>query len=137
MATSKRKSQALFEILVNTLALSQALVAVGTQKISKFGTQTLSRLENLMPGKTAARGQEERGEELFRVLFNCMLLSQAAGESSCVLASHTGGSAHVPVHPDFFTVRRSRLARARPSEPFVCYRFSNLPPKGHASVHQA
>ena len=99
----------MFEILLNTLALCQALVAVGTQKISKFGTRTLSNLESLMPGKAAARGQGERGEALFRVLFNCMLLSQAAGESLCVLTSHTGGSAHVPVYSDFFALRRARL----------------------------
>ena len=66
----------MFEILVNTLALSQALVAVGSQTISRVGTKTLSKL---MP-QGAAGAEGTRAKELFNVLFNCMLLSQAAGE---------------------------------------------------------
>ena len=78
---NKHKSRAVFDILVNTLALSQAIIAVGSQTL-KVGSQTLTRmgtktLSRLMPPHNKP---ETRSEELFRVLFNCMLLSQAAGE---------------------------------------------------------
>lgn len=80
---NKHKSRAVFDILVNTLALSQAIIAVGSQTL-KVGSQTLTRmgtktLSRLMPPHNKP---ETRSEELFRVLFNCMLLSQAAVHQS-------------------------------------------------------
>jgi len=73
---NKKKSRAVFDILVNTLALSQAIIAVGSQTLTRMGTKTLSKL---MPPQNQA---ETRSQELFRVLFNCMLLSQAAVHQS-------------------------------------------------------